>query len=101
MKLSHQEKENIKKELVVCLRNEAEVKKVVVFGSFTTDNNPHDMDIAIFQDSNESYLPLALKYRRLTRALARRVPLDILPLKRGASGVMIDEIARGDVIYEK
>ena len=101
MKLSHQEKESIKKELATCLQGEPEVQKVVVFGSFVTAENPHDLDVAIFQDSNESYLPLAMKYRRITRLLARKIPLDILPLKVGATGIMLEEIFRGDVIYEK
>jgi predicted nucleotidyltransferase len=101
MKLSRQEKENIKKELAACFAGEPEVRKVVVFGSFVTADNPNDLDIAVFQDSNESYLPLAMKYRRKTRLLARRIPLDILPLKVGATGLMLDEISQGDIIYEK
>ena len=101
MKLSHQEKESIKKELVARLKGEPEVHKIVVFGSFVTAENPHDLDVAIFQDSNEPYLPLAMKYRRITRLLAHRIPLDILPLKVGASGVMLEEISHGVVIYEK
>lgn len=101
MKMSRKEKESIKKELADCLKGEPEVKKVVVFGSFTTAEDPHDLDVAIFQDSGESYLPLALKYRRITRMLARRIPLDILPVKDGASGVMLEEITRGEVIYER
>ena len=101
MKMSRQEKEKIKIDLATCFMNEPEVKKVVIFGSFVTAENPNDLDIAVFQDSNESYLHLALKYRRITRLMARRIPLDILPLKAGATGIMLDEISRGDVIYEK
>ena len=101
MKLSHLEKESIKKDLAACFADEPEVRKVVVFGSFVTAENPNDLDVAVFQDSNEPYLPLAMKYRRKTRLLARRIPLDILPLKVGPTGIMLDEIARGDVIYEK
>ena len=37
--------------------------------------------VAVFQDSTEPYLPLALKYRRKTCAIAQRIALDILPLK--------------------
>ena len=101
MKISRQEKEKIKKDLATCFMNEPEVQKVVVFGSFVTAENPHDLDVAVFQDSKESYLPLAMKYRRITRFIARRIPLDILPLKTGATGIMLEEISRGDVIYEK
>ena len=101
MKLTHKEKEILKIELANCLKGEPEVQKVVVFGSFVTAENPHDLDVAVFQDSKESYLPLAMKYRRITRFIARRIPLDILPLKTGATGIMLEEISRGDVIYEK
>jgi predicted nucleotidyltransferase len=101
MKISRQEKESIKRELAACLKGEPEVKKVVVFGSFITVEDPNDLDVAIFQDSSEGYLPLAMKYRRITRTLARRIPLDILPLRSGASGVMLEEIALGEVIYER
>lgn len=101
MKLSRQEKESIKKELAVCFADEPEVRRVVVFGSFVTAENPNDLDIAVFQDSNEPYLPLAMKYRRKTRSLALRIPLDILPLKVGATGIMLEEISQGDVVYEK
>ncbi|HBI16439.1 MAG TPA: nucleotidyltransferase domain-containing protein [Desulfobulbaceae bacterium] len=101
MILSRQEKENIKKELAACFLHEPEVRKVVVFGSFLTDDNPNDLDIAVFQDSNEPYLPLAMKYRRITRPLARRIPMDILPLRTGSSGVMLDEITHGEVVYER
>jgi predicted nucleotidyltransferase len=84
--------------LAACFADEPEVRKVVVFGSFVTADNPNDLDIAVFQDSNESYLPLAMKYRRKTRLLARKIPLDILPLKVGAKGIMLDEISQGDII---
>ena len=101
MKLTSQEKESLKKELAACFKDEPEVKKVVVFGSFITADSPNDLDVAVFQDSNESYLPLAMKYRRITRFLSKKIPLDILPLKVGATGIMMDEVSRGDVIYEK
>jgi hypothetical protein len=43
-----------------------------------------------------------MKYRRKTRDIARRIALDILPLKAGVQGeVFIDEIERGEVIYER
>ncbi len=37
---------------------EKEVRKVVIFGSFLTRATPNDLDVAIFQDSDETYLPL-------------------------------------------
>ena len=74
----------------------------VVFGSFLYSDNPHDLDVAVFQDSTESYLPLALKYRQKTRSIARRIPLDILPLKSWAlDDPFLAEVARGKVVYER
>ena len=66
MTLSKREKETLKRQVATCLASEPEVRKVVVFGSFLESDNPNDLDIAVFQESDESYLPLALKYRRRT-----------------------------------
>ena len=102
MHLTQLEKDEIKRALAVSLRGEAEITKIVVFGSFLTASDPHDLDVAIFQNSNQSYLPLAMKYRRKTRMIARRIALDILPLRAGVlDGIMLDAIARGEVIYER
>ena len=95
-------KGEIKKELAACLSGEREVRRIVIFGSFVTDPDPHDLDVAVFQDSDEDYLSLALKYRRATRSIARRIPLDIFPVRAtGATGAFLSEIARGEVIYER
>ncbi len=102
MVLSVQDKERIKQELVERLKGEPEVRRIVVFGSFATSPDPHDLDVAVFQDSDQMYLPLAMKYRRLTRPIARRIPMDILPIRKdGGSGCFMDEISRGEVIYER
>lgn len=102
MVLTVQQKEQLKQRLVDCLKDEPEVRKIVVFGSFLRAVEPHDIDVAVFQDSDEKYLPLALRYRRKTRPISQIIPLDILPLRAGsATGVFMDEIARGETIYEK
>ena len=102
MTLTSQDKENLKKELAATLSEEPEVTKVVVFGSFLIASDPHDLDVAVFQNSDQAYLPLALKYRKKTRMIRRRIPMDIFPLKPGAAAnFMLDEIARGEVIYER
>lgn len=99
---TEQEKELLKQRLVGSLKTEREVCRIVVFGSFVTSDNPHDLDVAVFQDSDEKYLPLALKYRRKTRDIARMIPMDILPLRAGVQGeTFLDEIERGEVIYER
>jgi predicted nucleotidyltransferase len=95
-------KSEIKRQLAERLSREKEVRRIVVFGSFLTDAEPHDLDVAVFQDSDEPYLPLALKYRRATRSIAQRIPLDIFPLRSTpAAGAFLDEIAKGEVIYER
>jgi len=99
---TEQQKQSLKRQLVSLLESEREVCRIVIFGSFLSSNDPQDIDVAIFQDSDEKYLPLAMKYRRKTRDIARRIPLDILPLKAGVQGeVFIDEIERGEIIYER
>ena len=49
MGLTAREKNVLKRELVDCLRTEKEVQKIVVFGSFLHSDNPHDLDVAVFQ----------------------------------------------------
>ncbi len=99
---SEQQKQLLKQRLVSSLKTESEVCRIVVFGSFVSSDNPHDMDVAVFQDSDEKYLPLAMKYRKKTREIARMIPMDILPLKAGAEGeTFLDEIERGEVVYER
>jgi len=100
--LSSQQKQVLTDRLVQSLATESEVCRIVVFGSFLHTDDPHDLDVAVFQDSDQKYLPLALKYRKKTRQIARVIPLDILPLKAGATeGMFMDEIRQGEVVYER
>jgi predicted nucleotidyltransferase len=102
MRFTDQEKQRIKVEVAQRLKDEPEVSKVVIFGSFCTSPDPHDLDVAIFQDTDETYLPLAMKYRRLLRPVADRIALDVVPVRPvGAHGVFFDEIQKGEVIYER
>lgn len=102
MTLSKKEKEELKLEVVSCLAAEPEVKKVVVFGSFLETDSPNDLDIAVFQESEEPYLPLALKYRRKLAAVADKIPLDVIPVRpHPAPGSFLRAIERGEVIYER
>jgi len=99
---TEQQKQSLKQQLVILLETEKEVCRIVIFGSFLSSHEPHDIDVAIFQDSDEKYLPLAMKYRKKTREIARRIPLDILPLKAGVRDeTFMDEIEQGEVIYER
>lgn len=100
--MSNKFKKYIKKELVEILGSEKEINKIIVFGSFVNSKNPNDIDIAIFQNSNDTYLNLALKYRKLTRKIAKEIPLDIIPIKTDAKdSSFLSEIELGEVIYER
>jgi predicted nucleotidyltransferase len=102
MGLNEQEKNALKRDLVNCLRAEKEVRKIVIFGSFLYADDPHDLDVAVFQDTAESYLPLAMKYRNKTRSIARRIALDILPVKvQAQDDPFLAELAKGEVVYER
>ena len=99
---TERQKQSVKQRLVSSLKTEGEVCRIVIFGSLITLDDSHDLDVAVFQDSNEKYLPLAMKYRKITRDIARMIPMDILPLKAGVQGEMfLEEIERGEVIYER
>ncbi len=102
MNLSNFEKENIKKRIVENLRFQEEIRKIVIFGSFLIDNNPNDIDIAIFQNSNENYLQLSLRYRKAVREISKRIPIDIIPILLNKSNdFVLNEIERGEVIFER
>jgi predicted nucleotidyltransferase len=75
---------------------------VVIFGSFLNSDDPHDLDIAVFQDSDESYYPLAMKYRRTLRTVANKIPIDVIPIRRSPEkGLFMEEIYKGEVLYER
>ena len=97
-----EQKEQIMQDLADCLSREREVRKVVIFGSFLTSAAPNDLDVAIFQDSDDPYLPLALKYRRLLRRIADQIPIDVIPVRPSAAqGPFLAEIEKGEVVYER
>jgi len=78
-----------------------EIHKIIIFGSFINSKNPNDIDIAIIQNSDNNFLTLSLKYRKVLRELSKQIPLDIVPLKENAQGVFMDEIKNGKTIYER
>ncbi len=94
-------KTEIREYIVEQLSQESEVEIIIIFGSFLKSNTPNDIDIAIFQNSCQTYLNLALKYRKLLRHLYLFFPIDVIPLRLDAQGGFIDEIKGGEVIYEK
>ena len=89
--------DNIKKNLLQF----SEIEKIILFGSFVTSRTPNDIDIAIFQKSNDNYLTLSMKYRKALREISKLIPLDIVPVKSNSNGAFLKEIEEGKIIYEK
>ena len=101
MKLSKKQKKKIKVLIKNILSDEQEIQKIIVFGSFVNSNEPNDVDIAVFQSSKEHYLELSMKYRKLMRELLNTIPYDIIPLHLNATGSFLDEIEKGEIIFER
>jgi predicted nucleotidyltransferase len=101
MTITTRQKNHIKTQIKERLAQENEIQKIVIFGSFTKSKEPNDIDIAIFQNSDESYMSLALKYRKLIRDLSRLYPIDVIPLKSNENGSFLKEIEKGETIYER
>ena len=102
MKFTKELKNTLKQEIIQSLKPEKEINKIVIFGSFLDSENPNDIDVAIFQNSKESYLALAMKYRKLTRDITQRIPIDIIPIKSNASNnSFLSDIEAGELIYER
>lgn len=99
----HVDKEKLKNDLVAALASDESIEKIVIFGSFTRSDAPHDMDVAVFCDSEEEYLPLALSLRKKLRSLSKIIPIDLLPITIpfDPSSVFLQEINKGEVVYEK
>ncbi|MDZ7817263.1 MAG: nucleotidyltransferase domain-containing protein [Aliarcobacter sp.] len=101
MPLSEDRKSNFIEIIKSQLSQFSEISKIVLFGSFIKSSEPNDIDIAIVQNSNDNYLKLSLKYRKVLRDLSKQIPLDIVPIKQGAKGIFLNEIDKGLVIYER
>jgi predicted nucleotidyltransferase len=102
MVMTQKDKREIKRSLAAALSRETEVQRVVVFGSFLTSASPEDLDVAVFQNSDDKYLTLARRYRRDLRPIARRIPIDVIPLRSSvADDPFLKEIEKGETIYER
>jgi len=77
------------------------LKKLFLFGSFLSSENPNDIDLAIFQNSNENYLTLSLRYRKLLRKINIPIPVDVIPLINGRSNDFTLEIREGEILFER
>jgi predicted nucleotidyltransferase len=102
MVMTQKDKMEIKRSLAAALSRETEVQRVVVFGSFLTSTSPEDLDVAVFQNSDDKYLTLARRYRRDLRPIARRIPIDVIPLRSSVTDdPFLKEIEQGETIYER
>ena len=99
--LSSNSKKKLTEDIKRSLLPFSEIDKIMLFGSFLTSNTPNDIDIAIFQNSDDNYLTLSMKYRRALREISKKIPLDIIPIKAGKVGIFLEEVEKGEVIYEK
>ena len=102
MNFTADQKQTIKGQIVAALRDEPEIDRIVIFGSFVRSTEPNDLDIAVFQHSQESYFPLAIRYRMKIAHVAQRVPLDVFPVRPNpAESSFHAEIEKGETIYER
>jgi len=101
MNISNLQKQLLRSQIVEKLSTEREIQKIVLFGSFVTSEAPSDIDIAVFQDSDEKYLTLSMKYRKLMRDITKIISVDVLPVKQSATGSFLSEIESGETIYER
>ncbi len=96
------DKEAIKKDVVRCLEGAEEIKRIVVFGSFLTSDDPNDIDVAIFQGSKTPYLDLAMRYRKMLHPVLRKIAVDVIPIRPEPDrSFFLGEIEAGEVIYER
>jgi uncharacterized protein len=95
-------KVDVKNKIVNSLKEQKEIEKIIIFGSFNKCDSPNDIDIAVVQNSSENYLTLALKYRKLIRNISKEIAVDIFPIvEKTNNSFFTREVASGEVIYAR
>ncbi len=95
-------KNQLKQEIIRSLKEQQEIEKIIIFGSFNKSDSPNDLDIAVVQNSSENYLTLALKYRKLIRNVTREIAVDIFPIVSiNENSFFHTEVLSGEVIYAR
>ena len=95
-------KTELKNKIVESLKEQKEIEKIIIFGSFNKTESPNDIDIAVVQNSSENYITLALKYRKLIRNITKEIAVDIFPiLDKNRNSFFANEVSDGEVIYAK
>jgi len=89
--------------LIVTLKSDDTVEKVIIFGSFLHASNPSDLDLAVFCNSSDDYLTLSLALRKKLRGISSIIPIDLVPIAipYDPSAAFMQEINKGEVVYEK
>jgi predicted nucleotidyltransferase len=100
MKFDAASKERIYATLADHFRKYPEIKRVIVFGSFVSQEDPNDLDLAVFSENTEDYLVIALRLRRQLRALHLPLPVDLIPIHCQAEpSLFLSSIEEGKVVY--
>ena len=101
--MPHIDKLKIRRQLQSVFTDDDKVEKIVVFGSFISSESPHDMDVAVFCNSSDDYLSLALALRKKLRGISSIIPIDLVPIAvpYDPSAAFMQEINKGEVVYEK
>jgi len=95
-------KKELKNKIVESLKGQKEIERIIIFGSFNQSDSPNDIDIAVVQNSNDNYMTLSIKYRRLIRSITKEIAVDIFPVMvNNRNNFFRDEIASGEVIYAR
>jgi uncharacterized protein len=101
--MPHIDKLQIRQQLQSAFVDDNKVEKIIVFGSFITSETPHDLDLAVFCNSSDDYLTLALALRKKLRNISSIIPIDLVPIAMpyDSSAAFMQEINKGEVVYEK
>ena len=95
-------KKELKSKIVESFKDQKEIERIIVFGSFNQSDSPNDIDIAVVQNSNDNYMTLSLKYRRLIRSITKEIAVDIFPvMAKNRNNFFRNEIASEEVIYAR
>jgi len=95
-------KGELKNKIIESLKGQKEIEQIIIFGSFNQSDTPNDIDIAVVQNSNDNYMTLSLKYRRLIRSITKEIAVDIFPVMvNNRNNFFRNEIASGEVIFAR
>jgi len=95
------QKQQITRAIVEAIKDEPDIHKIIVFGSFLSSETPGDIDIAVLGQFPHGYLEAATRLRKKLRHVAKMLPVDIVPILEDAPpNQFVREIVQGEVLYE-